>query len=133
MGWHELIFGELGRAALTLWLGNWQRTEVMLLAYWAMTFRMSFSTLCGMRPATLVMISWSSSSGSEGSLRVFIRVSTHFLSCNPRQAPSSERANSLTAVRILALRILTAGSLKHPAVRMLYLAQWPNACRAPFC
>lgn len=45
-----------------------------------------------MRPATLVMISWSSSSGSEGSRKVFIRVSTHFLSCNPRQAPSCERA-----------------------------------------
>lgn len=57
-----------------------------MLAYWAMTLRMSFSTLGGMRPATLVMISWSSSRGSEGSLKVFIRVSTHFLSCNRRRA-----------------------------------------------
>lgn len=65
---------------LTLWLGNWQRTEVMLLAYWAMTLRTVFSTPGGMRPAMLVIISWSSNSGREGSLRVFIRVATHCFS-----------------------------------------------------
>lgn len=73
-------------ASLTLWLGNWQRTEVMLLAYWAMTFRISFSTPGGIRPATLVMISWSSNSGREGSLNVFIRVATHCFSCGHEHA-----------------------------------------------
>lgn len=70
----------------TLWLGNWQRTEVMLLAYWAMTLRISFSTLGVIRPATLVMISCSSNSGSEGSLSVFIKVATHSFSYGQQKA-----------------------------------------------
>lgn len=75
---------------LTLWLGNWQRTEVMLLAYWAMTLRILFSTLGGMRPDTLVMISCSSNSGSEGSLKVFIRVATHCFSCRREHAQTTK-------------------------------------------
>ncbi len=69
-------------SSLTLWLGNWQSTEVMLLAYCAMTFRMAFSTVTGIRPATLVIISCSSRRGRDGSRRVFISVSSHFFSCN---------------------------------------------------
>lgn len=69
-------------SSLTLWLGNWQSTEVMLLAYCAMTFRIAFSTVTGIRPATLVMISCSSRRGRDGSRRVFISVSIHFFSCN---------------------------------------------------
>ncbi len=54
----------------------------MLLAYWAISFLIDFSTAGGIRPETLVMISWSSSRGREGSLRVFIRRSTHSFSYN---------------------------------------------------
>lgn len=61
----------------TCWLGNWHSTEVMLLAYWAISFLMAFSTAGGMRPDTLVMMSWSSNSGSDGSRIVFINLSTH--------------------------------------------------------
>lgn len=68
-------------SSLTLWLGNWQSTEVMLLAYCAMTFRIAFSTVTGKRPATLVIISCSSRRGRDGSRSVFISVSTHFFSC----------------------------------------------------
>lgn len=83
-------------ASLTLWLGNWQRTEVMLLAYWAMTFRISFSTPGGIRPATLVMISWSSNSGREGSLNVFIRVATHCFSCGHERALIVNETDDIT-------------------------------------
>lgn len=61
---------------ITCWLGNWQSTDVMLLAYWAISFLMDFSTLGGIRPETLVMMSWSSSRGKDGSLSVFISRST---------------------------------------------------------
>ncbi len=47
-----------------------------------MTFRMAFSTVTGIRPATLVIISCSSRRGRDGSRRVFISVSSHFFSCN---------------------------------------------------
>lgn len=67
----------LGGGARTCWLGNWHSTEVMLLAYWAITLRTDFSTGAGMRPATLVMISCSSSSGSDGCRRVIMSFCTH--------------------------------------------------------
>src|SRR4029434_3648430 len=65
----------------TCWLGGGKRSEVMWLAYWAISFLMDFSTAGGMRPETLVMMSCSSSRGSEGSLSVFFSRSTHSLSC----------------------------------------------------
>lgn len=68
--------------AHTCWLGNWHSTEVMLLAYWAITLRTDFSTEAGMRPDTLVMISCSSSSGSDGCRRVTMSFCTHSFSCS---------------------------------------------------
>lgn len=67
--------------ALTCWLGKRQSTEVMLLAYCAITFRMDFSTASGILPEMLVMISCSSSSGRAGSRRVFISCATHSFTC----------------------------------------------------
>ena len=53
----------------------------MLLAYWAITLRTAFSTGAGMRPDTLVMISCSSSSGSDGCRRVLSSFCTQSFSC----------------------------------------------------
>ncbi|TNN86770.1 hypothetical protein EYF80_002953 [Liparis tanakae] len=64
--WQGGVKEESSRTSLTLaiaccwgtcWLGNWQSTEVMLLAYCAISFLMDFSTAGGMRPDTLVMMS----------------------------------------------------------------------------
>ena len=62
-----------------------------MLAYWAMTLRTAFSTAGGTRPATLVMMSCSSSSGSEGSLSVFIRVETHCFTWGESHATARSR------------------------------------------
>lgn len=70
---------------LTCWLGKRQSTEVMLLAYCAITFRMDFSTDSGILPEMLVMISCSSSRGSAGSRRVFISCATHSFTCGSRR------------------------------------------------
>lgn len=68
------------RMVAICWLGNWHSTDVMLLAYWAITLRTDFSTGAGMRPDTLVMISCSSSSGSDGCRRVIMSFCTHSFS-----------------------------------------------------
>lgn len=89
--------GRLERAGVcTCWLGNWQSTEVILLAYWAITLRTAFSTGTGMRPATLVMISCSSSRGREGCRRVIMSFWTQSFSCRrqPHQTPLTRAQRS---------------------------------------
>lgn len=78
----------------TCWLGNWHRTDVMLLAYWAISFLIDFSTLRGIRPETLVMISCNSRRGREGSLRVFINRSTQSFTCRERNNQMGYKGNT---------------------------------------
>lgn len=83
----------------TCWLGNWHRTDVMLLAYWAISFLIDFSTLRGIRPETLVMISCNSRRGREGSLRVFINRSTQSFTCRERNNQMGYKGNTTPQIK----------------------------------